>query len=164
MEVGLISVYSLLQVEVLLKLRCHRYIDGQIKGMHVFQYLILPSFEPLQAYDVFERGGTMSLYKTTWRSDVDSKKWIVPAEQLQQPQPLQPTISVQSLGVCAGALSELSRELCALKLPIGPPAAHFGCDGTSYEIAIGQFAMSARCRLSWWMPPPGEWDELRTVG
>lgn len=158
MEVGQISVYALLQVEVLHKLRCHRYVDG---GMHVFQYLILPSFEPLHAYDVFERGGTMSLYRTTWRSDLDSQKWSTPAEQFQHPQSLEPTISVQSLCVSTEALSKLSRDLCALQLPIGAPAAHFGCDGTSYEIAIGQFDISARCRLSWWMSPPREWDELR---
>jgi len=157
-----------LRREVTAKLRLHAYIDDQ-SARHVLQYLILPSFEPCVAWDVFRQRSEGHpdrhiLLRSSWRSDLDEEKLDTPAERLRHPYPLVPTVEIHELPVPSEELERLANELAAVMLPLGASTAVLGMDGTSFEVAIEQesrsFASVAKCRLSWWHEPPSEWSEL----
>jgi hypothetical protein len=160
--------YDHLQHDIVAKLRCHAFVDTE-QAWHVFQYLILPSFTPPIAWDVFQRrrrghDDDLVLVRSSWRSDLDWEKLRTPVERLRHPYPLVPTLEVHQLNTPSSELAHLAAELAALSLPIGAVPAVGGIDGVTYEVAIGQppqyISFAAACRLSWWDKPPAEWDEL----
>jgi len=156
MEQEQIREYGRLQEDITSKLR------------HVFQYLILPSFTPPVAWDVFRRPRQAHeddyvLVRSSWRSDLDLEKLRTPVERLRYPYPLTPTIEVHQLNVSSSDLAHLASELAGLELAIGSPPSVGGVDGVGYEVAIEQpphIASAAKCRLSWWHKPPTEWSAL----
>jgi hypothetical protein len=157
--------YGSLEDAVTRKLRHHVYIDDSHLH-HVFQYLILPSFEPSIAWDVFrqwsqELPDKHVLIRTCWRSDLDQEKLRTPVERTRHPYPLTPTIEVHELMASSGELEQLAHHLEELELPIGATRGVIGCDGVTFEVAIETNARSARCRLSWWCEPPEAWRGLR---
>jgi hypothetical protein len=159
-----IREYGRLQHDVTTKLRQHAFIDD-MDAWHVFQYLILPSFAPPVAWDVFRRGHQDEhlLIRTACRSDVDLEKLRTPVERLRHAYPLVPTVEVHQLNATSSDLVRLGAELAALEFPIGAPATACGTDGVMYEVAVEQpslLMLSARCRLSWWHKPPTEWAGL----
>jgi len=154
--------------DIVPKLRHHAFVDGLAAG-HVFQYLVLPSFTPPVAWDVFGRRrrgheDDLVLVRSSWRSDLDLEKLRSPVERLAHPYPLVPTVEVHRLSAAPGELERLAGELAALRLVIGAPAGIFGVDGVNYEVALHQSphhsAMAAACRLSWWERTPAGWEEL----
>lgn len=160
--------YGRLQDDIVAKLRHHAFVDD-LNARHVFQYLILPTFTPPIAWDVFRqrRQGhedDFVLLRSAWRSDSDLEKLRSPGERLRHPYPLIPSLEVHQLSAPSSELARLATELAALRLPIGAPPSVGGVDGVTYEVAIEQpphyIAFTAKCRLSWWHKPPVEWEEL----
>jgi hypothetical protein len=160
--------YARLHNEMISKLRQCSLVDA-IEGHHVFQYLILPSFTPPIAWDVFRRsrrnnGEDFVLARSAWRCDLDLEKLRSPAERLRHPYPLIPSVEVHLLNAASEELSRLSAELAALTLPLGAPPCVGGVDGVNYEVAIEQppppIPFAAKCRLSWWHEPPNAWASL----
>jgi len=160
--------YRRLQDDMTTKLRHHAFVDDR-GSLHAFQYLVLPSFTPPVAWDVFRRrrrnqDDDFVLVRSCWRSDLDLEKLQTPVERLRHPYPLIPTIEVHQLTCASRELARLAAELAAMKLPVGAPASAFGCDGVTFEIAIEQpphyIALAAKCRLSWWDKPPEGWEAL----
>jgi hypothetical protein len=160
--------YGRLQNDIIVRLRHHAFVDD-LKASHVFQYLILPSFTPPVAWDVFQRRrrdheDDFVLVRSSWRSDLDLEKLRTPVERLRHPYPLVPTLEVHQLNAPSAELAHLSIELAAMKLPIGARPSVGGVDGVTYEVAIAQpphsIPLAASCRLSWWHEPPTEWDNL----
>lgn len=152
------------------KLRHHAFVDD-LNAHHVFQYLILPSFTPPIAWDVFRRRrrgheDEFVLVRSTWRSDLDLEKLRSPVERLRHPYPLLPSLEVHQLSASSSELERLAVELAALRFPIGAPPSVGGVDGVTFEVAIEQpphyIALAAKCRLSWWHKPPVEWEGLAT--
>lgn len=161
--------YSRLQGEVIVRLRHHAYAAGR-PALHVFQYLILPSFTPPVAWDVFRRArrghaDEFVLARTSWRSDLDLEKLQTPVERLRHPYPLKPTVELHLLPAPSAELEGLARGLALLSLPVGASPGVFGIDGTTYEVAVEQpphdSPFAARCRLSWWEETPPGWEGLR---
>jgi hypothetical protein len=161
--------YGALSDAVTQKLRHHAYVDDQ-HLRHVLQYLILPSFTPPIAWDVFRQGsqelpGKHVLIRSCWQSDLDHEKLRTPPERARHPYPLAPTMEVHELTASSAELEQLAHDLEALELRIGATSRVFGCDGVTFEVAIDQppetIAESARCRLSWWSEPPEAWRGLR---
>jgi hypothetical protein len=157
-----------LQDDVIVKLRHHAFVDD-LNARHLFQYLILPSFEPPVAWDVFRRRrrgheDDHVLVRSSWRSDSDLKKLQTLVERTRHPYPLVPTVEVHQLSAASTDLANLAAELAALRLPIGAPPSIAGLDGVTYEVAIEQpphdIPLAAKCRLSWWHKPPVEWAGL----
>ncbi len=150
------------------KLRQHAYIDDR-NATHVFQYLILPSFRPPIAWDVFRRPRKDSehdhvLLRSSWRSDLDEEKLRTPVERLRHPYPLVPSIVVHQLSVPSEDLKSLAIDLAGLEIRIGASPPIGGVDGVFYEVALEQpphfIALAAKCRLSWWCDLPTEWRQL----
>jgi hypothetical protein len=163
-----IQEYARLQDEIVVKLRHHAFVDS-LNAQHVFQYLILPSFTPPIAWDVFRRRRAghqddFVLVRSTWRSDLDLQKLRSPVERVSHPYPLIPSLEVHQLCAPSSELSRLAAELAALKFPIGAVPSVGGIDGVTYEVAIEQpphdIPLAAKCRLSWWCEPPVEWEGL----
>lgn len=150
------------------KLRHHAFVDDH-NAQHVFQYLILPSFTPPIAWDVFRRrrrgyDDDFVLVRSVWRSDLDLEKLRSPVERLRHPYPLVPSLEVHQLSAPSAELARLAAELAALRFPIGAPPSVGGVDGVTFEVAIEQppqyISLAAKCRLSWWREPPVEWEGL----
>jgi hypothetical protein len=169
MESEQLHEFGRMQNDITSKLRGHAFIDD-LSARHVFQYLILPSFSPPIAWDVFRRGrrgyaDECILIRTSWRSDLDLDKLQTPVERLRHPYPLMPSIELHELQAPSAELERLARELTGLELPIGiPPSLVCIADGVGYEVAIEQpphhISLVPRCRLSWCCDPPREWANL----
>ena len=168
MEQEQVAEYGRLQDDTISKLRHHAFVDDQ-NARHVFQYLVLPSFSPPIAWDVFRRRrrgheDDYVLVRSSWRSDLDLEKLRTPVERLRHPYPLGPTVDVHQLAAASDDLARLAAELAALEVPIGAPRQVAGLDGVTYEVAIEQpphhIALAAKCRLSWWFEPPRQWAAL----
>jgi hypothetical protein len=160
--------YGRLEDDIVPKLRHHAFVDGLAAG-HMFQYLILPSFTPPIAWDVFQRRrrdheDDFVLVRSSWRSDLDLEKLRSPVERLAHPYPLVPTVEVHQLNAASDELARLAAELAAVRLVIGARPDVFGVDGVNYEVALQQpphrSILDAKCRLSWWERPPAGWEEL----
>ena len=52
-------------------------------------------------------------------------------------------------------------QLCSQSLPSLLPSTHFGLDGTSYELAVGNIWLG--WRLNWWEELPEQWGHLKNV-
>jgi len=48
-----------------------------------------------------------------------------------------------------------------IRIPLTLAKAQIGCDGTNFELAVGDFFCNAR--IGWWSDLPDEWQELRPV-
>lgn len=169
MDAEQIQELCYLQDKIITKLRHHAYIKEE-SARHVFQYLILPSFTPPIAWDVFSRirrghSNEFILLRTSWRSDLDAEKMRNPTERLRHEYPFIPTIELHLLPVPSVELEQLAKDLKQISLPIGAQPNVFGIDGTSFEIAIEQpplyMVLTAKCRLSWWHETPPEWKPLQ---
>lgn len=136
------------------------------RSVPVCQLLILPSFENPISWDVIKvasrQGGAQNrLYRSCWRMDLDSQAMSSPVERLQHPRPFKPTLETEWVLIDSGKLTAILARLQGIRIPIAPSSAHAGCDGTSFELAVGDFFSNAR--IGWWCDLPEQWHELRTV-
>lgn len=158
--------YGHLQEEMIVKLRHRAFVD-HLNARHEFQYLVLPSFEPPIAWDVFRRRhvdheDNYVLVRSAWRCDLDLQRLRTQAEPLPHPSLFVPSLAVHQLDAPSGELARLAADLAALRPALGAPPSVYGFDGVTYELAIEQppygSPLAAKCRLSWWREPPPGWE------
>jgi hypothetical protein len=146
-------------------LRLGRYLDRHL-SVPICQFLTLPSFENPFGWDVIQMVSSQEvaqtrLYRSCWRMDLDSQAMSSPLERLKHPHPLSPTIEVNWVLVDALKLEKILSQLHNIQIPLTLPIQQIGCDGTSFELAIGDFFCNAR--IGWWCDMPEEWKELQPV-
>jgi hypothetical protein len=145
-------------------LRLSRYLDRHL-SVPVCQFLTLPSFENPFSWDVIQMAAQevtqTRLYRSCWRMDLDSQAMSSPLERLKHPHPFRPTIEVNWVLVDALQLEEILSKLHSIRIPLTFTNKQIGCDGTSFELAIGDFFCNAR--IGWWCDMPKEWKELQPV-
>jgi hypothetical protein len=130
------------------------------------QFLILPSFENAISWDVIrvgsrKDGAQTRLYRSCWRMDVDSQAMSSPVERLKHPRPYNPTLETDWVLVDNGKLKAILARFTAIRIPLTLATARVGCDGTSFELAVGDSFCNAR--IGWWCDLPEEWQELSPV-
>jgi hypothetical protein len=130
------------------------------------QLLILPSFENAVSWDVIrivsrDDGAQTRLYRSCWRMDIDSEAMSSPVERLKLPRPYSPTFETDWVLVDKERLEAILARLNAARVPLTVGTARLGCDGTSFELSVGDFFNNAR--IGWWQDLPEEWRELRPV-
>jgi hypothetical protein len=136
------------------------------RSVPMCQFLILPSFENPVSWDVIrvvsrEYGAQTRLYRSCWRMDLDSKAMSSPVERLKHPRPYNPTLETDWVLVDKGKLEAILARFNVIRIPLTLATARAGCDGTSFELAVGDFFCSAR--IGWWCDLPEEWQELSPV-
>jgi hypothetical protein len=136
------------------------------RSVPLCQFLILPSFENPISWDVIrvvsrKDGAQTRLYRSCWRMDVDSQAMSSPVERLKHPRPYNPTLETDWVLVDKGKLELILARFNAIRIPLTLANARSGCDGTSFELAVGNFFCNAR--IGWWSDVPDEWQELRPV-
>lgn len=107
-------------------------------GPRLLQYLELPSVGAPAAWDIFtaKRGTEYSLIKT-------SNNLLV------------------RVRLDKDTFDRLYGTLCSAKLSLLLPSSEAGLDGTSYELAFGDYRLSWRVR--WWGELPAEWSDLKAA-
>ena len=146
-------------------LRLGTLIDRH-RSARVCQFVILPSFENPVSWDVIKvvsrkDGAQTRLYRSCWRMDVDSQAMDSPVERLKHPRPYNPTLETDWVLVDQGRLAAVLSLFCTIRIPLTMGTARAGCDGTSFELAVGDFFCNAR--IGWWRDLPEEWQELRPL-
>jgi hypothetical protein len=139
---------------------------GRRRSVPTCQFLILPSFENPVSWDVIrvvsrKDGAQTRLYRSCWRMDVDSQAMSSPVERLKHPRPYNPTLETDWVLIDKGKLDSILARFNAIQIPLTLAATRAGCDGTSFELTVGDFFCNAR--ISWWCDLPEEWQELRPV-
>ena len=146
-------------------LQSGKYID-RFRSVSVCRYLILPSFENPVSWDVIRvvarrAEAQTRLYRSCWRMDIDQQAMRSPIERLKHPRPYTPTIEVNCVSIDRNQVEAVLSQIRFKPIPLAiehPPA---GCDGTSFELALGDFFCNARIR--WWCDLPTEWKDLKPV-
>jgi hypothetical protein len=136
------------------------------RSVPVCQFLILPSFENPISWDVIKvvsrkDGAQTRLYRTTWRMDVDHQAMSSPVERLKHPRPYEPTLETDWVLVDGVKLESVLSKIRSIRIPLMLAEVPAGCDGTSFELAVGEFFCNAR--IGWWCDMPKEWQELVPV-
>lgn len=129
------------------------------------QVLILPSFEPSRAYEVFRvaavgdsaasENEAFVAVVTCWDRTADLARFASPVERLRHARVLQPTMLRREGTFAADDARALVADLANLQVPLVPGPAAFGLDGTRYELTVG--AGSAAATVHWWERPPANW-------
>ncbi|MFN8824573.1 MAG: hypothetical protein ACK501_06380 [Planctomycetota bacterium] len=129
------------------------------------QVLVLPSFAPSLAYEVFcvpsVSAPTASVpeafvaIRTCWDQPADLACFATPVERLRHARVLQPTMVRRQGTLAAAEARALVADLANLQLPLAPGPASFGLDGTRNELMLD--AGSAEATVRWWERPPANW-------
>jgi hypothetical protein len=143
-------------------LRFGRLIERH-RSLFVCQFLILPSFDNPVSWDVIKvasrkEGAQTRLYRSTWRMDVDERAMSSPVERLKHPRPYKPTLETDWVPVDAVKLDTVLSRIRSIRIPLMLAEASEGCDGTNFELAVGDSFCYAR--IGWWCQVPKEWQEL----
>jgi hypothetical protein len=146
-------------------LRLGTLIDRH-RSVPICQFLILPSFENPVSWDMIRvvsrnDGAQTRLYRSCWRMDIDSHAMSSPVERLKHPRPYKPTLETDWVLVDRTKLEAILARFNSARIPLSLATARTGCDGTSFELAVGDFFCNAR--IGWWCDLPEEWQELRPV-
>ena len=149
------SAYDALRRGILVE--CHRSVP-------MCQFLVFPAFENPVSWDVIRvvspKDETQTrLYRSCWRMDLDSQAMSTPVERLKHAHPYKPTFERDWVLVDKAKLEAILARFNAVRIPLKLATARVGCDGTSFELAVGDSFCNAR--LSWWYELPEEWQELR---
>ncbi len=144
------------------------YVFSQLpKSEHIAQVLVLPTFEPHEAWDVYSQEKApgereYSVVHTRWRKDLDLEKLRSPVERLKYPAVLYPTIEVVTLMLDRHIAQGLLAKLAMTQIFIRAAPDHWGLDGTMFELMVGSYPWAA-CRFVWWESPPPAWSELKEI-
>src|SRR5688500_6819085 len=93
--------------------------------------------------------------------DEDNHAKSSPVERLKHPRPYQPTLETDWALLDAARLDAILSRIRHVRIPLSLADAIAGCDGTSFELAVGDFFCNAR--IGWWCEMPKEWQELAPV-
>ncbi len=146
-------------------LRFGKSIDRH-RSIPVCQLLILPSFENPISWDAIkvvsrQAGAQTRLYRSCWRMDLDTQAMSSPVERLKHPRPFIPTLETDWVLVDGTKLNLILSGLRGIRIPVTLANAKEGCDGISFELAIGDFFCNIR--IGWWCDMPEEWGELQPI-
>jgi hypothetical protein len=135
-------------------------------GSPVCRFVILPSFGNSVAWEVRSRPvrarpAELRLFRSCWRMDLDLQHFGSPLERLKHPRPYRPTVEVGSVLVDADRINALVHRFGCTPIPLGVAVPPVGCDGTIYELDIGNFFCHAR--IAWWVSLPLEWKALEPI-
>lgn len=129
------------------------------------QALIFPSFEDCCAYEFLSAtrssGEPAFVVRTIWRRTTDLSKFRNPIVRLRYGSGVEPTFEESSVELPENDLKTLLAPAASLRVPPLAVNAHWGVDGTSYELTFGNgFAGS---RFHWWTSPPEGWEPLQEL-
>jgi hypothetical protein len=145
-------------------------IDGLRSGAFVedegrpsWRFVILPSFQNSIAWEVRSlpvpgKPAQPRLFRSCWRMDLDLQAFSSPVERLKHPRPYRPTVEVGWAPIDAAEIDGLVRQFRSISVPLTVADPPIGCDGTNYELEIGDFFCHAR--VAWWVRLPKEWEAL----
>src|SRR6516162_1051344 len=119
------------------------------RSVPVCQFLILPSFENPVSWDAIKvvsrkDGAQTRLYRSTWRMDIDDQAMSSPVERQKHPRPYKPTLETDSVLIDAAKLEAVLSRIRSVRVPLLMAESRAGCDGTSFELAVGEFFCNAR--------------------
>lgn len=152
----------------------HGYELVRVKGLRdrrLVQVIILPSFQPFVAWQIFQRtpgeANASTEYvglRTEWRHQEDWQKFYSPIEQaatlrLKHLNRLAPALGFFQMQVEADWVQAVDARLAALNVPvIVMQHDGVGLDGTRYELILGDYM--AVITFHWWKNGPIEWKAL----
>lgn len=136
------------------------------RGRPSCRLVILPSFNNPVAWEVRSlpvRGKPAQprLFRSCWRMDVDLQALGSPVERLKHPREYRPTVEVGSAPIDPARIDGLVRRFRMISIPLAVAEGPCGCDGTNYELEMGDFFCHAR--IGWWVRLPREWEALDPV-
>ncbi|MBI2827408.1 MAG: addiction module protein [Planctomycetia bacterium] len=149
---------------------CEGFRRGAYIGKHpslsVCQLLILPSFENAVSWDVVHVTARRAdphtrLYRSCWRMDIDEQAMRSPVERMKHPRPYTPTVEVDWVLIDGEHVESILARLRTFRVPLAVANPSVGCDGTTFELFVGEFFCNAR--ICWWCDLPEEWRELQPV-
>lgn len=129
--------FGRLREKITTQLRQREFINAPT-ARPVFQFLVLPTWAPLTAWDVYRRGdveGSLTLVRSCWRWDVDVEKFRSPIERLKHPGQISPTLEINQLNVDPDSLRQLVAELPLVEMH-PEPSPNVTLDGVRYELAV----------------------------
>lgn len=146
-------------------LRLGKYIDRH-RSVPVCQYLGVPAFDNPFSWDLVQivsrrAAAQTRLYRACWRMDLDVRAMGSPVERMKHPRPFRPTVEVGWAPVGLAGVEALVARFRSIRVPLAVARPHFGCDGVSIELSVGDLFCNAR--IGWWCDIPDEWQELRPV-
>ena len=132
-------------------------------GQCLFQIMMLPSFEPVVGWQVFQKVSQSKekdcfAIRTCWKRNEDAQKFTSPIERLKHPRELNPTIQTEIFNLSEGTIESFIKQFRSVKVPAFVEVSNIGTDGTSYEFSFDHLFLSAH--YTWWEEPPAEWKEL----
>ncbi len=136
------------------------------RSVPMCQYLILPSFENPISWDAIgvvsrKDGAQIRLYRSCWRMDIDAQAMSSPVERLKHPRPYKPTLETDWVLLDRRKLEAFLERFTAVRIPLTLSTARAGCDGTSFELTVGNSFCNAR--IAWWQDLPEEWQALHPM-
>ena len=84
-----------------------------------------------------------------------------PVERLKHRRPYQPTIEVEWTAIDRVRVENLFNRFRAISVPLAFQNQSIGLDGTSYELALGNYMYHSR--IHWWSQLPPPWRALQPV-
>ena len=93
--------------------------------------------------------------------DVDDQAMSSPVERQKHPRPYKPTLETDWVLVDAEKREAVISRIRSIRIPLLMAETEAGCDGTTFELAVGEFFCNAR--IGWWCEMPKEWQEFVPV-
>jgi len=129
------------------------------------QALLLPSTGDCIGYEIFTQvrraGDPVLAVKTVWKRTQDQQKFESPLARMKYGARLEPTLSHTKIPVSHDYVSALLERASNLAVQVRVPVPSLGLDGTSYELAVGDYWAVAR--FHWWESPPNGWRSVRDL-
>lgn len=134
-------------------------------GLRVAQLLVLPSFQDSICWELRsiarpKAASESRLYQVRWSFGADCEAFRSPVERVRHPRPFKPSIATRSGVVAMSDFGSVIDTLSSAAIPLMPKSPPSGADGTSYELAIGDYFCNSR--IAWWVELPAEWKGLES--
>jgi hypothetical protein len=129
------------------------------------QALLLPSKGDCICYEIFtpvrRAEDPVLAIKTVWKKGIDAQKFESPLARMKFGSHLEPTLEHTKIPVSHDYVSALLERASRLAVQVRVAVPSLSLDGTSYELAIGDFWAAAR--FHWWESPPNQWKGVRDL-
>src|SRR5262245_23249262 len=93
--------------------------------------------------------------------DIDRGVFMSPMERVKHPKLYRPTIESDWVLIEGARVDSALAKLRSTAVPLAIANWAGGCDGTSFELSVGDSSCNAR--ISWWCELPEEWRELAVI-
>src|SRR2546423_4785068 len=113
-------------------------VPDEVGVFHLFQIVILPSFDPAMSWEVYRktsRSGEQKYFviNTRWRRDTDIKRFETPMERLKHPHKLLPTLETMKVELPINLVELFLDRLKSVTISAYIDARSMGTDGIRYE-------------------------------